>query len=65
MGFQRNVYKRKMTKMNMKKRGIIKDYLPWILIAVAVLVLAGIAIFVLRGEGSTLIARIKDLLGRG
>lgn len=47
----------------MKKRGIISDYLPWILIAVAVLVILMITIFVLRGRGVSLIDQIKNLLG--
>jgi len=45
------------------KRGIISDYLPWILIAVAVLVILMITIFLLKGEGSSLIDKIKNLLG--
>ena len=32
----------------MKKRGIVTDYLPWVLIAVALLALMMIAIFVLK-----------------
>jgi len=45
------------------KKGIISDYLPWILIAVAVLVILMITIFLLKGEGSSLIDKIKNLLG--
>jgi len=45
------------------KRGIIADYLPWILIAVAVLVILMISIFVLRGQGVSLIDKIKNIFG--
>ncbi len=45
-----------------EKRGVIADYLPWILIAVAVLVILMITIFVLKGRGISLIDKIKDLL---
>jgi len=50
----------------MKKRGkegIVADYLPWILIAVAVLVILMISIFVLKGQGISLIDKIKDIFG--
>ncbi|MDZ4226743.1 MAG: hypothetical protein U1B79_01380 [Candidatus Pacearchaeota archaeon] len=45
------------------KRGIIADYLPWILIAVAVLVILMISIFILRGQGVSFIDKIKGLFG--
>ncbi|MBS3086729.1 hypothetical protein J4422_03440 [Candidatus Pacearchaeota archaeon] len=48
----------------MKKRdvrGIISEYLPWILIAVAVLVILMITVFILQGKGVILIDKIKDL----
>ena len=44
------------------KRGIISEYLPWIIIAVAVLVILMITIFVLREEGVSLIDKIKNAL---
>ena len=43
------------------KKGIIADYLPWLLIALAVLVILMITIFILRGQGMSLIDRIKDI----
>ncbi len=43
------------------KRGIISDYLPWILIAVAVLVILMITIFLLKERGISLIDQIKNL----
>ena len=46
----------------MKKRGIITEYLPWLLIALAVLAIIMILIFTLKGQGISLIDKIKDLL---
>lgn len=43
------------------KRGIVSDYLPWILIAVAVLVILMISIFILKGRGFSLIEQLKSL----
>ncbi len=45
----------------MKKRGIITEYLPWLLIGLAVLVILMITIFLLKAEGTSLIDKIKDL----
>ena len=45
------------------KKGIVADYLPWILIAVAILVILMISIFILRGQGVSLIDKIKDIFG--
>ena len=47
----------------MKKRGIISDYLPWLLIAVAILAILLIAIFVLKDKGVSLVDAIKNLFG--
>jgi hypothetical protein len=49
----------------MKKRGIVSDYLPWIIIAVVVLTVLMIAIFLLREKGVGLIDRIKGLFTGG
>ena len=49
----------------MKKRGIVSEYLPWILIAIAVLVILTITIAVLKDQGVSLIDKIKDLLRFG
>ena len=43
------------------KRGIVTEYLPWLLIALAVLVILMISIFILRGQGILLIDKIKAL----
>jgi hypothetical protein len=45
----------------MNKRGIIADYLPWILIALAVLVILSITIFILREKGFSALDLIKDI----
>ncbi len=47
-----------------KKRGVISEYLPWIMIAVAVLVIVLIAMFLLKNTGFNLIEQIKDLFRR-
>lgn len=43
------------------RKGIVTDYLPWILIAIALLALIMVSIFVLREKGISLIDKIKDL----
>ncbi len=52
-------------RAKISKRGIISDYLPWILIAVAVLVILMITIFLLKGKGESLIDQIKNFFGIG
>jgi len=47
----------------MKKRGVVADYLPWLLIGIAILAIIMITIFLLKGQGFSLIDRIKDLIG--
>ena len=43
------------------RRGIISDYLPWLLIAIAVLAILMITILVLKDKGISLIDSIKNL----
>lgn len=43
------------------KKGVVSEYLPWILIAVAVLAIVLISIFFLRDTGFDLIDKIKNL----
>lgn len=43
------------------KKGVIADYLPWILIAVAILAIIMVTIFLLQGKGSSLIDQVKNL----
>ena len=52
-----------MKEVKKGKKAIVADYLPWILIAVAILVILMISIFLLRGQGVSLIDKIKDLFG--
>ena len=52
-----------MLESKINKRGIISDYLPWLLIAVAILAILMIAIFVLKGKGVSLVDSIKNLFG--
>jgi len=47
----------------MNKRGIINEYLPWLLIALAVLAIIVIAIVSMKESGVSLIDQIKNLLG--
>ena len=47
--------------MKRGKKGIVTEYLPWIILAVAVLVIIMIVIFSLRGQGESLIDQIKNL----
>jgi len=47
----------------MRKNGVISEYLPWLLIAIAILVILMITIFILQGKGISLIDKIKDLFG--
>lgn len=44
-----------------RTKGIVSDYLPWILIAVAVLVIVLLSIFLLKGKGISLIDKLKGL----
>ena len=49
----------------MKKRGVIPFYILAILIAVAILAILMITLFILRGQGISLIDKIKNLFGGG
>ena len=48
----------------MKKRGIVSEYLPWLLIAIAVLAIIAITILLLKEKGISLIEQIKNLFKR-
>ncbi len=43
------------------KKGVITEYLPWLLISLAVLAIVMITIFFLKQEGTSLIDKIKDI----
>jgi hypothetical protein len=45
----------------MSKKGIVADYLPWLIIGVAVLAIMTIAIFLIRERGISLIDQLKNL----
>ncbi len=47
----------------MKKRGIVSDYLPWLLIAIAILAILAIFIGILKVKGISLIDQFKNLFG--
>ncbi|MDP3965984.1 MAG: hypothetical protein Q8Q04_00450 [archaeon] len=47
------------------KRGIVSEYLPWIIISIAVLVILMIVSFLLKDKGISIIDSIKNLFRRG
>jgi hypothetical protein len=47
--------------MVLNKRGIISEYLPWLLIAIAILAILMISIFYLKSSGVSFIDKIKLL----
>ena len=47
--------------MKKRKKGIVSEYLPWILIAIAILVIVLITMFLLKNQGMSLIDKIKDI----
>ncbi len=47
------------------KKGAISEYLPWLLIALAVLAIVMIAIFLLKEKGFSLIDKLKSLFTGG
>lgn len=48
----------------MKKRGIVSDYLPWLILALIVLVLFLIADWILKDKGLAIIDNIKHVFRR-
>jgi sensor domain CHASE-containing protein len=51
-----------MKKSN--KKGVVSEYLPWLLIAMVLLVIVVISIFFLKESGTSLIDQIKNLFRR-
>ncbi len=49
----------KLNKLN--KKAIVMDYLPWLIIGVAVLTIVMITIFILKNKGVSLIDQLKGL----
>jgi len=43
------------------KKGIVSEYLPWILISLAILVVLMISIFLLKEKGVSLLDELKGL----
>ena len=43
------------------KRGVVSEYLPWLLIGIAVLAIVMISIFLLKGKGFEFIDQIKNI----
>ena len=54
-----------MKKKGGLKKGIITEYLPWLIIGLVVLAIVMVAIFFFREKGISLIDRIKDLFRGG
>jgi hypothetical protein len=50
-----------MLRGRIGKRGIVSEYLPWLLIALAVLAIVMITLFLLKDQGVSLIDQIKNL----
>ena len=48
-----------------QSKGVITEYLPWILIALAVLAVLMISAFLLKGKGINLLQKIKELFTGG
>lgn len=53
----------RLNKQRMKKRGVISEYLPWLLIALAVLAIILISAFLMKEKGFSFIDQIKNLFG--
>jgi hypothetical protein len=47
--------------MKNSKKGVVSEYLPWILIALAVLAIILISAFLMKGKGFEFIDQIKNL----
>jgi len=60
-----NGKERGITMKKIFKKGVISEYLPWIIIALVLLVVVLISIFVLKENGVSLIDKIKNLFRRG
>ena len=44
-----------------QRKGVVADYIPWLIIALAVLVITSVSLFLMRGQGESFIDKIKDL----
>jgi hypothetical protein len=59
---KRNFFSCDFFKKN--RKGIVMDYLPWIIIALLVLAIVLISIFIMREKGTSFIDLIKNLFRR-
>ena len=50
-----------MDRKKGKKKGIVSEYLPWLLIGLAILAILMISIFLLKGKGFEFIDSIKNI----
>lgn len=46
------------------RKGIISEYLPWLLISIAILVILILAIFVMRDRGINVLDKLEGLFRR-
>jgi hypothetical protein len=48
-------------KKRISKKGIVSEYLPWLLISIAILVILMFAIFVMKDKGISILDKLKGL----
>ena len=53
--------KRAVFGFSENKKAIVMDYLPWLIIGIAVLAIVMITIFILKNKGVSLIDQLKGL----
>lgn len=49
----------------MDKRGVVSEYLPWLLIGLAILAIVLISSYFMKEQGTSLINQIKNLFRGG
>lgn len=47
------------------RKGVVLDYLPWLIIAIAILAIAFISLFILKEKGINILDSIKNLFSGG
>ena len=47
------------------RRGIVSEFLPWLIIAIAVLAIVLVSVFLLKDKGNSLVDQIKNLFSFG
>ncbi len=52
---------KKLRRLLFGKKGIVMEYLPWLIIGLAVLAIIFVAILLLKDSGTGFIDKIKDL----